>query len=72
MLAEKIVEHVPCAELVRFGLSGSEVDQLAMRLARGYTKRYILRCEGHYHGWLDNVFDGAKQADALSEPYPKV
>ena len=37
MLAEKIVEHVPCAELVRFGLSGSEVDQLAMRLARGYT-----------------------------------
>ena len=71
MLAEKIVEHVPCAELVRFGLSGSEVDQLAMRLARGYTgKRYILRCEGHYHGWLDNVFDGAKQADALSNPYP--
>ncbi|NRA30615.1 MAG: aminotransferase class III-fold pyridoxal phosphate-dependent enzyme [Parvularculaceae bacterium] len=58
-LAEKIVEHVPCADRVRFGLTGSEADQLVMRLARGATGRpYVVRCEGHYHGWLDNVFDG--------------
>jgi len=59
-LAEKIIEHVPCAEKVRFGLTGTEADQLVMRLARGYSKRpYVVRFEGHYHGWVDNVFGGA-------------
>ena len=64
-LAEKIVQHVPCAEKVRFGLSGSEADQLAMRLARGYTgRRYVIRFEGHYHGWLDTAFGGLPEAGA--------
>src|ERR1041385_6694086 len=55
-LAEKIQKHVPCAELLRFSLSGSEADHTALRLARGYTghTKYI-RFEGHYHGWFDNV-----------------
>jgi glutamate-1-semialdehyde 2,1-aminomutase len=55
-LAEKMVEIVPSAELCRFGLSGSEMVQAAMRLARAATNRnLILRFEGHYHGWFDNV-----------------
>ena len=55
-LAEKMVEIVPSAELCRFGLSGSEMVQAAMRLARAATGRnLILRFEGHYHGWFDNV-----------------
>jgi len=33
-LAERIVTHVPCAERVRFGISGTEADQMAMHLAR--------------------------------------
>ena len=58
-LAERIVEHVPCAEWVRFGISGSEAVQLAVRLARAYSERpYVLRFFGHYHGWLDGVFGG--------------
>ena len=58
-LAERIVEHVPCAEWVRFGISGSEAVHLAVRLARAYTgKPYVLRFYGHYHGWLDGVFGG--------------
>ena len=58
-LAERIVEHVPCAERVRFGISGTEADQMAMRLARGFSgRRYVLRFENHYHGWVDNVFGG--------------
>ena len=58
-LAERIVEHVPCAEWVRFGISGSEAVQLAVRLARAYSGRpYVLRFFGHYHGWLDGVFGG--------------
>lgn len=55
-LAQKLVEIVPSAELCRFGLSGSEMVQAAMRLARAVTGRtMILRFEGHYHGWFDNV-----------------
>ncbi len=55
-VAETLVQLIPCAELCRFGLSGSEVVQAAMRLARAVTGRTkILRFEGHYHGWFDNV-----------------
>lgn len=55
-VAEKLVELIPSAELCRFGLSGSEMVQAAMRLARAVTGRSkILRFEGHYHGWFDNV-----------------
>lgn len=55
--AEKFVEIVPCAEMVRFSSSGSEAVHAAMRLARGVTGRTkIVRFEGHYHGWLDNEF----------------
>ncbi len=63
-LAEKIVRHVPCAEKVRFGISGTEVVQLAIRLARGYTgRRVFIRFEGAYHGWLDNVLGGMTSED---------
>lgn len=56
LVAEQLVELIPSAELCRFGLSGSEMVQAAMRLARAITGRNkILRFEGHYHGWFDNV-----------------
>ena len=56
-LAEKLVKLVPCAELVRFASSGTEAIQAAIRLARAFTgKTKILKFEGHYHGWTDNVF----------------
>lgn len=55
-LAEAICELVPCAELVRFSLSGSEAVHAALRVARAYTGRQRwLRFEGHYHGWFDEV-----------------
>lgn len=54
--ARLVCELVPCAEKVRFGSSGTEVIQAALRLARAATGRNkILKFEGHYHGWLDNV-----------------
>src|SRR5262245_50189224 len=47
-VAEKLVQLIPCAELCRFGLSGSDMVQAAMRLARAVTGRTkILRFEGH-------------------------
>lgn len=55
-LARLVVELVPCAELVRFGLAGSEMVQLAFRLARAATGRpKIVKFEGHYHGWYDTA-----------------
>lgn len=65
-LARRITEIVPCAERVRFDVSGTQVDQIAMRLARAHTGRTkILKFEGHYHGWADNIF--ASVAPALNE-----
>lgn len=70
-LAEKMVEHVPCAEWVRLGISGSEAVQLALRLARAATGRpYILRFESHYHGWMDNVYGGRIADDDATVPHP--
>ncbi len=51
-VAEKIVEMVPCAEMVRFGKNGSDATSGAIRLARAYTQRdHVLVCG--YHGWQD-------------------
>ena len=56
-LAEALSSCVSSAELVRIGLSGSEMVQAAMRVARAYTGRSeIIKFEGHYHGWFDNIF----------------
>ncbi len=55
-LAEKLQQHIPSAELMRFCLDGSEAVQTAFRLSRAKTgRKKFLRFEGHYHGWLDNV-----------------
>ena len=52
MVAEKICEIVPCAEMVRFGKNGSDATSGAIRIARAYTKKdHILVCG--YHGWQD-------------------
>jgi glutamate-1-semialdehyde 2,1-aminomutase len=57
--AQLIVDHVPCAEKVRFTCSGSEAASNAFRLARAYTARNMLvRFNGHYHGSLDSNFGG--------------
>jgi glutamate-1-semialdehyde 2,1-aminomutase len=55
-LAEAVQRVVPCAQLVRFCVSGSEAVQAGLRVARVYTgKHKYLKFEGHYHGWLDSV-----------------
>ena len=72
-LAEKLVEAVPCAESVRFGCTGSEAVQAALRLARAATGRpKFIKFEGHYHGWLDSVAASvnptAEQAGSADSP----
>jgi glutamate-1-semialdehyde 2,1-aminomutase len=54
MLVEKLVETVPCIEMARFTLSGTETTWYAIRLARVHTgKRKIIKFEGHFHGFND-------------------
>ena len=56
-VAEMAADAVPIKDCtVRFAGSGTEIVQLAIRLARGYTGRSkFIRFEGHYHGWMDSV-----------------
>ncbi|CDG22221.1 Glutamate-1-semialdehyde 2,1-aminomutase (GSA) (Glutamate-1-semialdehyde aminotransferase) (GSA-AT) [Xenorhabdus poinarii G6] len=57
--AEKIIQMIPSAELVRFCASGTEATLLALRLARAYTgKPSIMRIDGHFHGWHDEALSG--------------
>jgi glutamate-1-semialdehyde aminotransferase/spore coat polysaccharide biosynthesis protein SpsF (cytidylyltransferase family) len=51
-LAERLVEIIPCAEMVRFGKNGSDVTAGAVRVARAFTGREKIACCG-YHGWQD-------------------
>ncbi len=52
VLAEKLKELIPSAEMSVFVKTGSDATTLAVRIARGYTGRTkILRCG--YHGWGD-------------------
>ena len=73
LLAEAIVDAVPCAEQVRFVSSGTEADIYAMRLPRAFRKRdKILKFEGGYHGMgsyaLMSIFP--KRVGNFPEPIP--
>lgn len=52
LLAEKIIEIIPCAEMVRFVKNGSDATSAAVRLARAYTERDMIAVSG-YHGMHD-------------------
>ncbi len=55
-VAELLCRYIPCADLVAFANSGTEIVQVALRLARAATGRTkYLKFEGHYHGWDDSV-----------------
>jgi len=57
--AQKVVDHIASAELVRFACSGTEANRGALRVARAYTGRNMyLRFNGHYHGGLDHLLGG--------------
>lgn len=54
--ARRVVAAVPSVELVRFSNSGTEAVLHATRIARAATGRdVIVRFEGQYHGWSDQL-----------------
>jgi glutamate-1-semialdehyde 2,1-aminomutase len=55
-VGEMLQSMVHNAERVRFANTGTEAVMAAIRLARGVTGRSkILKFEGHYHGWHDDL-----------------
>jgi glutamate-1-semialdehyde 2,1-aminomutase len=56
MAAERILQTLGWAEMVRIGMTSTETVQAALRVSRAATGRPLfLRFRGQYHGWLDNV-----------------
>lgn len=53
LLAEKLIEIIPCAEMARFCKNGSDVCEGAIRLARNYTQKLKIMTVGGYHGFHD-------------------
>lgn len=51
-VAERIIDMVPCADMVRFGKNGSDATSGAIRIARAFTGRDRIAACG-YHGWQD-------------------
>ena len=52
IVAEKIINLVPSAEMVRFAKNGSDATSAAVRIARYFTRRDHIISIG-YHGWHD-------------------
>jgi glutamate-1-semialdehyde 2,1-aminomutase len=70
-LAERIIEAVPCAEVVKFVSSGSEATFHAMRIARTFTgKPKILKFEGGFHGVNDYALMSALGSQPTAYPQP--
>ncbi len=58
-LAERLVEMVPSAEMVRYTSSGTEANMYASRLARAHTGRMgMTKIEGGWHGGYDSLHVG--------------
>jgi glutamate-1-semialdehyde 2,1-aminomutase len=68
-LAELLCRSVPCLELVRFTGAGTEATMHCLRLARAYTSRQtILRFEGNFHGYHDQVMWAARDGFGQYDP----
>jgi glutamate-1-semialdehyde aminotransferase/spore coat polysaccharide biosynthesis protein SpsF (cytidylyltransferase family) len=66
-LAERLVQIIPCAEMVRFGKNGSDATSGAVRLARAVTGRDRIACCG-YHGWQDWYIGSTTRSAGVPEP----
>jgi glutamate-1-semialdehyde 2,1-aminomutase len=71
-VAELLCASIPCAARVAYANSGTEIVQVALRLARAVTGRPLyLKFEGHYHGWDDSVLVSYKPtADQIASGIP--
>ena len=72
-ISELLNRTIPCADLVCFANSGTEIVQVALRLARAVSGRQkYVKFEGHYHGWSDEALVAyhPSATDTLEHPSP--
>ncbi|MFO1314663.1 MAG: aminotransferase class III-fold pyridoxal phosphate-dependent enzyme [Burkholderiales bacterium] len=70
VLAQKLVEAIPCADAVHYVGSGTEATFYALRIARAYTGRNkVMKFEGAWHGMHDYGLWGT--VPAAPSPYPR-
>ena len=71
-LAERLVERVPRAELIRFASDGSEAVFYALRIARAATGRStVVKFEGGFHGHTDYALQASTRSGAPQYPRPE-
>lgn len=64
-LAERLVELIPCAQMVKLAKNGSDVTTAAVRLARAATGRDLVAvCADHPFFSVDDWFIGSTPVDA--------
>lgn len=75
-LAERLIEIIPCAEMVRFGKNGSDATSGCIRIARAATGRDRVAVCG-YHGWQEWYIGATSRnkgipeaVGALTHPFP--
>jgi glutamate-1-semialdehyde 2,1-aminomutase len=69
VLAKRLVEAIPCGQVVHYTGSGTEATFYALRVARAYTKRNkVLKFEGAWHGMHDYGLWGTVPAQASDYP----
>ncbi|MEX0958881.1 MAG: aspartate aminotransferase family protein [Burkholderiales bacterium] len=68
-LGKRLVEAIPCGEVVHYTGSGTEATFYALRIARAYTKRNkVLKFEGAWHGMHDYGLWGTVPSQASDYP----
>jgi glutamate-1-semialdehyde 2,1-aminomutase len=68
-LAERIAEHLPSLERVRFVSTGTEAMMSSVRVARAFTGRArVVRFAGNYHGHFDDALHAAGASALAAQP----
>jgi len=70
LLAERLVEAIPCADVVHYTGSGTEATFYSLRIARAFTGRNkIMKFEGAWHGMHDYGLWGT--VPSVASDYPR-
>lgn len=71
-LAQRLVDAIPCADMVHYTGSGTEATFYALRIARAYTGRNkVLKFEGAWHGMHDYGLWGTVPSQPSDYPHAR-
>jgi glutamate-1-semialdehyde 2,1-aminomutase len=71
-LAKRLVDAIPCGQVVHYTGSGTEATFYSLRIARAFTKRNkVLKFEGAWHGMHDYGLWGTVPAQPSDYPHAR-